>query len=200
MKKIPIIIISGPPSAGKSTLAKKLSERYRFPIVSCDSIKELLFDAFHCNNLALYKMSRAASYNLMYSIIELFLQCKQPFIIDSVLSSREIKKKLSRIHQNYNFKCLHINLAASGKILWERYQKRSASGLRHPGYLDNLRKKQLEKRILKGYSRPPNIKGKIIEIDTTDFKKINYNKLFTEINKFLNKKFSILSFLSSRYH
>jgi dephospho-CoA kinase len=39
-----IIIVTGRPAAGKSTLAKWLSQELKFPLVSKDSIREQLFD------------------------------------------------------------------------------------------------------------------------------------------------------------
>lgn len=38
------ILVTGMPAAGKSTMAEVLSERLKLPVISKDTIKELLFD------------------------------------------------------------------------------------------------------------------------------------------------------------
>ena len=38
------ILVTGIPATGKSTMAKAMSERMKLPVISKDTIKELLFD------------------------------------------------------------------------------------------------------------------------------------------------------------
>lgn len=45
MKKVPtLIIVTGFPATGKTTLAKKLSEHFSLPLVYVDELKEMMFD------------------------------------------------------------------------------------------------------------------------------------------------------------
>jgi len=44
MPKPLLIIISGPPGTGKTTLGKRMANELHLPFVNKDSIKELLFD------------------------------------------------------------------------------------------------------------------------------------------------------------
>ncbi|MBE8523062.1 AAA family ATPase [Amycolatopsis sp. H6(2020)] len=39
-----VIVVSGPPAVGKSTLARELATRLTLPLLSRDAIKEALFD------------------------------------------------------------------------------------------------------------------------------------------------------------
>ncbi|MFA5095667.1 MAG: AAA family ATPase [Candidatus Paceibacterota bacterium] len=180
-----VIIISGPPCTGKTTLSKKIAKVFLLPVISCDSIRESLYDSFGCFDLTMFEKIRTASFLLMYDNLESLLSCKYNLVIDSTFWSGKSRVKIEKLQKLRKFKCLQINLGASGKILWDRYQERTLSGHRHPGYLDHLRRKELKRKITKGFSTPPKTKGKIIKIDTTDFKKIEYKKLLKIIKLFL---------------
>lgn len=40
-----VVLITGPPASGKTTLARNLAERLNLPVLAKDRIKETLFDA-----------------------------------------------------------------------------------------------------------------------------------------------------------
>jgi 2-phosphoglycerate kinase len=40
-----VIVITGPPCAGKTTIARRVAERFSLPWMGKDMVKELLFDA-----------------------------------------------------------------------------------------------------------------------------------------------------------
>ncbi|MDD2646857.1 MAG: AAA family ATPase [Patescibacteria group bacterium] len=180
-----VIIISGPPCTGKTTLAKKVASVFGLPIVSCDSIREILFDIFNCSNLVMFRKDREAGFAIMFNILKLLFTCNQNLIIDSTFWRREVRKELKKLQKQYKFKSLQINLKSSGIVLWDRYQERVASGHRHKGYLDHLRQRELRAKIIKGFSIPPKLKGKTIKVDTTDFTKVDYRGLIKKIKIFL---------------
>jgi len=180
-----VIIISGPPCTGKTTFAKRVSKNFGLPIVCCDPIRELLYDAFGCFDLAIFRKNRKVSFALMYNVFELLLRCKQPLIVDSTFWSKENRVKILKLQSQYKFKCLQFNLRACGQVLWGRYEEKMLSRHRHPGYLDRLRQKELRRKIIKGFSIPPKIRGRTIKVDTTDLKKVDYKGLLKTIKNFL---------------
>ncbi len=70
-------------------------------------------------------------------------------------------------------------------MLFQRFQKRSESGERHPGHVDNLNYEEFQTTLLKGGYDILDIEGTVLEIDTTDFEKINYQSLSSSIAKSL---------------
>src|SRR5687767_10053733 len=71
MPKNVIIIISGAPATGKTTLGKKLSAKYNIPFISKDALKERIFDNLGWSDKAWSLKVSAASHRIMdYFIAE----------------------------------------------------------------------------------------------------------------------------------
>ncbi|MCI8615056.1 MAG: hypothetical protein HFJ01_08135, partial [Lachnospiraceae bacterium] len=62
------ILVTGIPAAGKSTMAQILSERMKLPVISKDTIKELLFDNAGFQSRAEKVNLGIASMEIMYYV------------------------------------------------------------------------------------------------------------------------------------
>lgn len=183
--KAKVIIVSGSPCAGKTTLSEKISNFFKLPIISCDPIREYLYDTLGCFNLSMFRKNRKISFGLMFFIIEILLKSSQSFIIDSSFKLSRNRKKIQKLQEKYRFKCFQVNLRAKGETLWSRYLERIMSGRRHAGYLYHLRLNRIKRQAKKGFTAPPKLKGSLLKIDTSDFKKVNFKKIFNKLKVFL---------------
>jgi predicted kinase len=67
MMNIPLlVIVSGPPCSGKTTLARWLAKELALPLIAKDNIKELLFDHLGWSDRAWSKKLGRATYPLIY--------------------------------------------------------------------------------------------------------------------------------------
>ena len=65
-----IIVVTGRPAAGKSTLAKWLSQKLKLPLVSKDSIREELFDRLGWKDRKWAQELGKASVDMMFILRE----------------------------------------------------------------------------------------------------------------------------------
>jgi hypothetical protein len=79
------------------------------------------------------------------------------------------------------FEPFQIQCQADGQALVDRFEKRSESGARHPGHVDHLNYEELRQVLLNGKCEKLDIGGTVVEVDTTDFRKIDYTGLVTAI-------------------
>ena len=77
------ILVAGMPASGKSTIAVRISESLGIPMLSKDSIKEVLFDdlGFH-SRAEKVQLGTAAMHILYYAAAQL-MKVGKPFILEN---------------------------------------------------------------------------------------------------------------------
>ncbi len=186
MNKPLLIVVSGPSCSGKSTLAKKISEKFQLPLITKDGIKELIFDNLGWSDRAWSIKVGTASINLLFHYLDSMLISKRPIIIESNFKreydTSPILEKLSK----FGYYPLQIMCQCDGQIMFERFKKRSESGERHPGHNDSKNYDEFKESLLKGKIEPLEIGGEIITFDTTDFDHLDYDTIYTNIQQLIN--------------
>ncbi|MBN9392700.1 MAG: ATP-binding protein [Chloroflexi bacterium] len=165
-----LVIVSGPPASGKTTLARQLAHELNLPLITKDDIKESLFDSLGWQDRAWSKKLGAATYHLLYYFLEAALAGGVSLIVESnfgPMSTSELK----RLQEIYPFRPFQVMCRADGKTLVERYKARA--GQRHPGHVDFDALADIEPVLRQGRLEPLGLDGEIIELDTTDFSKID---------------------------
>ncbi|MBN2090955.1 AAA family ATPase [candidate division KSB1 bacterium] len=187
MKAPLVIIITGPPCVGKTTLGRKIAEKFQLPFVHKDGIKELLFDLLGWKDREWSKEMSRLSYHLIFYFLEIQLQAKKTVIIESNFSDQEHTIQFLKFKEQYDFITLQINCYANGEKLFQRFNERAIAGIRHPGHVDSILIEELRPRLLKGTLPILKIPCKSIQVDTTDFDKIDYTGIFREIEDHLSR-------------
>lgn len=186
MSKTLLLIISGPPCTGKTTLGKKIAQELRLPLISRDDIKESLFDSLGVKDREWSKKLGIASYQVLYKMVDSLLQGSQSFILESNFKPEFDDKRFLDLQKKYDFRVFQIMCKSNGEILFERFKKRSESGERHPGHVDDQNYDEFKEILLKGEHRALNIGGKVFDIDTSDFNTIDYDLIFNAIKSATN--------------
>jgi predicted kinase len=173
-----LIIVSGPPGAGKTTLARRIAQALALPLIAKDDIKESLFDSLGWQDRAWSRQIGRATYALMYYFIETQLAARRSLIVESNFDANATPK-LRALQVKSNFVPLQILCYADNAVLIERFKARWAGGKRHPGHSENQITEE-EYRTFRKYP-PLDLGGTVIEIDTTDFDQIDFAGLTAQI-------------------
>lgn len=192
------ILVAGMPASGKSTMAKALAEKWKLPVVSKDSIKELLYDNIGFQSRAEKVNLGIAGMEIMYYIAGQLMKAGQPFILENNFeysSERGIKTLLEK----YQYSALTITLTGDIKVLYQRFLERDISPDRHRGHVVNdcyPEKKERSSEEIKAasisyedYARSVEKRGfdaffagnRQIKVDTTEFSEIDMEELFSQI-------------------
>ncbi|MFZ5391936.1 MAG: AAA family ATPase [Patescibacteria group bacterium] len=182
-----LIIISGNPGAGKTTLGKKIAKKFNLPLISRDNIKEALFDSLGIKDRDWSTKLGAASYKVMYRMIESLLISGQSLIVESNFSPKFDDQIFQNLQAKYHFLSMQLFCFADKHTLLKRFKNRWESGERHPGHADHQDYDEIKDVIIRDVHQPLDLEGKIAKIDTTDFSAINYDQIFTAIKSLIIK-------------
>jgi predicted kinase len=160
-----LIVVTGHPGSGKTTLATALMHELRLPLLSKDTIKEALFDRLGWHDRAWSQQLGAAAITVLYRQLDGFFAIGQSCIIESVFRSDLDGPPLSHACRQWGFQPIVLMCSAPGPVLVDRVRARLVAGQRHPGHGDVA---WLETMLLAGPLPPLELDGPALTIDTTD--------------------------------
>jgi predicted kinase len=187
MTKTLLVIITGPPCTGKTTLARRIARELGFPLITKDDIKESLFDSLGWKDRERSKQLGRASYELLFYFVESQLAAGRSHIVEANLAPEFSTERLRALKTKYRFEPFQIQCKTDGQVLVQRFKERAKSGVRHPGHVEHLQHEEQSDILLKGKYESLDIGGQVLEIDTTDFT-IDYAGLFQAIRSAANSK------------
>jgi predicted kinase len=77
-----VILVTGLPGTGKSTLARELTARHRLPLIAKDHIKEPLLDVLGAANAAQSRRLSDASFAVLFGIAQELAACGASFVLE----------------------------------------------------------------------------------------------------------------------
>lgn len=156
-----LVVVTGPPAAGKTTIARGLAARLRLPLIAKDTIKEALFDGLGVGNLAWSQRLGEATYLAMLRIAEEAVDMGAGLVLEAnFVRGSEFEARLAAMRTRF----FQVHCCAPLELLAERYAGRE----RHPGHVDAERIEALREAVETGRHEPLHLPGETIRIDTTE--------------------------------
>ena len=156
-----LVVVTGPPAAGKTTLARALAEELRLPLIAKDDIKETLFDALGIGDREWSRRLGHATFEVQFRILRELLAAGCGVVAEGNFSRPDPFSVLPPSH------IVQIVCAAERDELLRRFRDRTSG--RHPGHVDDVTIEELGPRLFADEWRPLALDGTLIEVDTATF-------------------------------
>jgi predicted kinase len=176
-----LILVTGLPGAGKTSVGRTLSERLKIPFLSKDAFKERIFDTLGWKDKAWSLRVSEASHRILDYIVEEELKAGHSLIIESNFKPEIDSARFRAIQHRFGVVGVQVLCWAEGDILFERYWARHQTN-RHPGHIESATPEEQRRNLARGKGKPLQIGGPVIELDTTDFAKVDYSSLAQAID------------------
>ncbi|HLE53566.1 MAG TPA: AAA family ATPase, partial [Anaerolineales bacterium] len=163
-----LVIVTGAPCTGKTTLGLRLAADFRLPFIYKDGIKEILFDRLGWKDKQWSKLLSLASYDLLYYFVESLLKSGKSLIVEANFKAQVDTNKFLALKSQSEFVPFQILCRAEPEILLERFRSRAGAPERHPGHIDHLTEGDIRHSLWRGEYQALAIGGQLVELDTTD--------------------------------
>lgn len=126
-----LILFTGAPASGKSSLAEELSRRTGIQAISKDGCKIRLFEQYGFTSHAEKKQLSLAGENEMYDLLEQAVSENRDIIVDNNFKDFDrVREVLAKFPKKAEVICVYCR--ADYDVLAKRYNERIAGGNRHP--------------------------------------------------------------------
>jgi predicted kinase len=180
-----LIVVSGPPCAGKTTLAKLLGQHYTLPVMGKDALKEVLFETIGLRRHERPRVFWRASVELLFQFVETQLTARQSCIVESNFRADVDGPRFLALHERFSFVAISVHCFADVDVLFERFKERSKSTERHPGHQDHLNVDEVRSILFASRMMPLTLGGPVIQIDTTNFVGLDLPGLYDQISRYI---------------
>lgn len=179
----PVILITGHPATGKTTLARFLARALGLPLVCKDDIKECLFETLGWQDAGLAQRLAGATWELLYLHVEQLLAARVATIVESNFDPQFANAHWRRLSERYPLRVVQIRCECAPDILLARYQARIDQGQRHPGHADAGNQARFQRAIQAGPLEWIDIPCRKLAVDTTVVSTEQYPQLAVRLQQ-----------------
>jgi predicted kinase len=166
-----LIVVTGAPGSGKSTVAVPLAKRLRLPLIAKDELKEALWDHVGPGDRERFLAYGRATYPLMFLLARLVLRSGGSAIVEANFRPDLAVADLEALREETPFRLVQILCRVDPDTCLARYRERAETDARHPMHRVGGAESEasVERGLREGlWERPIPLDGKVFTVDTKE--------------------------------
>lgn len=194
------VLVTGIPASGKTRLAEYLSERLGLPMLSKDRAKEILFDTVGFRSRPEKVALGVGAMEFCYYFAEQMMKLGKPFLLENNFENT-LKPGIEALLKRYDCRAVTVFLTGDYETVYRRFLERDQSPDRHRGHVVNtcypepegerppytpVSFEQFTAGIVRRGMADFDVGGPRIVVDTTDFSKVDYEKIARQVREALD--------------
>ena len=193
-----MIVLTGMPASGKSTVAAKLADALSLPVLAKDEFKEALFDTIGFSCYAEKRKLDHAANAVLLKAAEAMLRSGQSVILDNNFDGAAAEA-LNALTERMGVRCVTVFFGGDTEAFYRRYVERDRLHLRHLGHVvqehyplhegdspdHDMTREEFREKFEKRGMADVRLNGIRIEIDATEPAAIDTDRLIQEIRTVL---------------
>jgi predicted kinase len=174
MKPTIVVLITGHPATGKTTLAQYLAQELRLPLIAKDHIKEILLNTLGWSTLEWSRKLSVATWALLYQQVETLLRAGIGHIVESNFDPIYANTHWQKLVQHYPLQLIQVRCETDPETLLTRYRERINQGTRHPGHVDQSDDLAFYETVRQGPMNWIAVESARISVNTIELKEAGY--------------------------
>ena len=170
-----LVIVTGKSATGKTTLARRLADDARLPLVYKDALKESLFDSLGVGDRPHSRRLGFASIQLLRALTRELLGSGVSLIVESNFSEEFDGLVFRALSREMNARVAQIWLVTEMNALLTRWEARARSSIRHAGHVELANAGEVHAMLCAPGDQPLSLPGPMLALDTTEFSEMAYS-------------------------
>ncbi len=174
-----LLVVSGLPCAGKTSVAERLAIELNLPLITKDGIKEQLFNSLGWKDRDWSRKLSQASVELLFYFAESQLAVGNSLVVESNFQPDLAAPRLLDMQRRFSALLFQVYCRADTDTLFERYKART--GTRHPGHADEQYLAEFQHMLEQTPQVSMDLGCPTMVVDTTEFQKVDYPALLKAV-------------------
>lgn len=180
-----VILITGHPATGKTTLAKALTQELALPLLYRDRLKETLGDVLGWSTDEWSRRLGSATWKLLYDLVDMLLQAKVSHIVESNFDPNHDSPKWQVLYKRYSLHLIQLRCEAEPEIVLVRNRRRVETGQRHPIHHYDPDEHEYRQILEQGHIGWLDVPGERISINTGNLRPSAYHTIAEQLRQLL---------------
>lgn len=176
-----LLIVTGAPATGKTTLAASLGSHFRLPVLSKDLVKEALLESAAPRSLEDSQRVGKAAFNVLFAVARELLDVGVSLVLEAPfrhgISEPDLKSLVD------GAVAAVVVCTARPEVVLSRFRERAAGNDRHPGHMDRKRPEMMGALPFE----PPALRLPTLIVDTSE----GCNQSLPEVIDWITKSLEI---------